>query len=504
LDPAQLLLYTSGLILFWLMPLIAWLLLKGQRDSPARCWFAGTASYAIVGLLFVFQGPQPHWAALVGVSVFANLMVMLLIESMLLELQGGRTRWGRWVLSSLLIAAVIALTQVHIGLEEARSVQLVIISGLDLLLLVLLARVARAHRSRALLFVILMVVVVLVTNLLRVWAFVSLGESTSLAQFTTIAMVGFLANYLSVVFYSFGYWGFVIEKGRAALLRAIDEAGSARDGETSALHRERLTQELLRERDELISRLGAMQRIVHVGALSASIAHEINQPLASSRLSAEEALVRLRDGRPVEVIEPLIERIVGETDRAAGIVRTLRDLFRGRKTEVDHRSLDEIIQHIAHILEQRVRESDISVRLQLDCPAVLPAGAGELEHVVLNLITNAIEAVQSSPPGGRWIAVRTALNENGAVFEVSDSGPGVPLSKQSSLFNLAQSSKSDGLGLGLWLSRYIVERYGGIIEYLDGPRAGPAAPAPVSGARFVVRIPMTSGERSVTVGPQVT
>ena len=169
MNHAIFLLYTIGLILYWLMPFIAWLLLKGQRDAPARCWFAGTASYAIAALLFVFQGRDPHWAVVAAMGAFATLMVLLLIESMLLEIRSREIRWRRWVLAAGANALLIAFLHETIGAEAARVIQLFIISAIDVVLIVLIARVARKHRSRALLIVVLMVTALVSTNLLRIW-----------------------------------------------------------------------------------------------------------------------------------------------------------------------------------------------------------------------------------------------------------------------------------------------------------------------------------------------
>jgi hypothetical protein len=153
MHPAQFLLFTSGLSLFWLMPLIAWTLLKGQRDTAARCWFLGTASYAIVAVLFVTQGPVSHWLHTAGSAAFATLMVVLLIESMRIELRPGPVRWA-------LIALIFAFDAVLIGVTHAQY-------GLV---------VARVYR------------------------YLAHGEPGGLGDFTVTTNLAFLANYFSVVF----------------------------------------------------------------------------------------------------------------------------------------------------------------------------------------------------------------------------------------------------------------------------------------------------------------
>ncbi len=487
--PALFLLFTSGLILFWLMPFIAWLLLKGQRNTPARYWFLGTASYGIVALLFVFQNVVADWLYLASSAGFSALMVMLLIESMRLDLSQQAVRWG-WVIGvSLADAVMIGLLQIAFGIETARCVQLIFLSVVDAVLLALLVRVAHRHRSRALVSVIFMLVIVITTNLLRVYRSLVYGEASGLLHFTPVSNVAFLANYLSVVFYSFGYWGYVIERGRAALMRAVQDAGEARSSENRALDRERQSNDLIRERDELIARLGAMQRIVHFGALSASIAHELNQPLASARLCAEEGLATLRATGSNDRVDAMLEKVVLENERAAAIVRTLRDLFRGQTTAIENRTLDEIVAGIVRLLERRARDASTRVVLCAAAPERVATGAGELEHVILNLLSNALDAVRAVQPSERVVEVRTWVEPDALILVVQDNGPGVPAAERDRLFDLMQSSKADGLGLGLWLSRYIVEKHGGTIDCALRPLARDRFPQPLSGAQFEVRLP---------------
>lgn len=490
MHPAQSLLYASGLILFWLMPLIAWTLLKGQRDTAARCWFLGTASYAIVAVLFVAQGPTGHWLQTGALSAFSTLMVLLLMESMRIELHPGPVRWMLVVVVVSVDAVVMTVVQGEFGPIVARVVQLSVISVLDLWLVVLLLRVIRLHRSRALFYVVCVALCVIATNLARVYRYWAYDEPGGLGDFTVTTNLAFLANYLSVVFYSFGYWGFVIEKSRNALLRAVEEAGLARTGESRALDRERQSLDLLRERDELIARLGAMQRIVHFGALSASIAHEINQPLASTRLCAQEALANLRGGGPPARTDEMLRRTVRENERAAGIVQTLRDLFKGRHAATERRNLDVIVEAIVRLMQQRATEDGVTITVQARAPECVPTGAGELEHVLLNLLSNAIDALRTLPLGlDRRVELRTLVDADHLVVWIGDSGPGIPQSQRERLFDLVQSSKADGLGLGLWLSRFIVERHGGAIEYVDEDERDRVFHAVLGGACFRIRLP---------------
>ena len=266
--------------------------------------------------------------------------------------------------------------------------------------------------------------------------------------------------------YSFGYWGFVIEKNRAALIAEIAERERAQRGESSAIDRERSTLELVRQRETLIAELTRMQRVAQAGALSASIAHEINQPLATIRLSAEEALRLLRSENDPARLDHLIGKIAEENQRAAGIIHTLRDIFRGHTGGEENRTVDEVVGAAITLLERRAREIGARIHTDLRVAVRAQIGAGELNHVILNLISNALDAVARVPETHRTIEISTSANAHQTVIRVRDHGPGVAESTRDQLFDLFARGQSDGMGLGLWLSRYIVERHAGTIEFV--------------------------------------
>jgi signal transduction histidine kinase len=461
--PALSLLLVTGLLLFWLMPAIAWVLLKGQRDVAAKFWFAGTACYAGTALLFVLQSVLPNAITFIFGLSLVPLMLAFLMESLRRELRTTPTPWA-WIIALVPFNAVILIViERQAGIEMMRVVQLVIVTLLDIGCCVLLAVVARRYKSRALVIVIVGFVVVVVTNLLRIHGYLSRGESASLLAFSPIANIAFVANYLSVVVYSFGYWGFVIEKNRAALLTENLERARAQRSEVQALDRERLTLDLVRQRDELITTLARMQRAAQAGALTASIAHEINQPLAVVRLSVEEAIELEREGGDPSRLKLLLSQIADENVRAASIIRTLRDIFGGQPSQPDIRSIDEIVASTYTLLNKRATDVRISLRTELSAPVRARASRGELEHVLLNLAANALEALSNAGTKNPEVVLSTRIDDDVVVIEVRDNGPGISDSVRDTLFDLFSGSRDDGLGLGLWLSRYIVERNGGTL-----------------------------------------
>ncbi len=349
--PALSLLLIVGLIQFWLMPAIAWILLKGQRDIAARFWFVGTACYAGTASLFVLQTLLPKIAYLMIGFVLVTIMLALIAESLRRELSATPTPWALIIAVVIGNAVLLVFLQYFLGDDRMRVVQLAIVTALDLGCCYLLLKVIRAKQSRSLILVLVGFLAVAITNLLRIHGYLALGEAPVLLTFTTISNLGFIANYLAVVIYSFGYWGFVIEKNRAALLAEKTERSRAQAGESKGIDRERSTLEVVRQREELTAELARMQRAAQAGALSASIAHEINQPLTSVRLSVEESLLLARTGADPARLERLLERIAVENERAANIIRTLRDIFRDHQGKPESRTVDQVLRGAPELLK---------------------------------------------------------------------------------------------------------------------------------------------------------
>lgn len=460
------------------MPTLAWVMLKGQRDIAARFWFGGTACYAMTVSLFVVQTQMPSTVHLILGYALVTLMLALMFESLRRELQSGPTPWGWLTALPVLNAALLFVLEHESSADVARVVQLVIISALDVGGCLLLVVVIRKKKSRALIFVLVAFMVVVATNLFRITTFFQSGEPPLLLNFTLSSNLGFIANYLSVVVYSFGYWGFVIEKNRLALRTEVQERNRAEEGESLALQRERLTLESVRQREALITQLVKMQRAAQAGALSFTIAHEINQPLASVRLAAEEALMLLERDPNSNRLPILVQRIAQENSRAAHIIRTLRTLFGGYRAEAEKRTVDQVIAATIELLKARINELKITMQLQLDATTPVTMGVGELDQVMLNLISNALDSLAGSNQSERLIRVSSQVEASAVVIQVIDNGPGISQEIQGQIFNLFASSRAEGMGLGLWLSRHIVERHGGTIN----------AESDAPGAIFTVRL----------------
>jgi len=247
-----------------------------------------------------------------------------------------------------------------------------------------------------------------------------------------------------------------------------------------ARERERADQE---RNAAMQAELARVARLTTMGQMAASIAHEINQPLAAVVNNANAGL-RWLDRQPPNIAEvkAALRRIVSDGERGGGIIESMRSMLRkgGRKrVELD---LNELICDVMRLTQGQFQRYGVSIRSELadDLPSV-SADRVQLEQVILNLFMNAAEAMSSSSERERVVSVRSEKHDgNGVLISVEDSGTGVEAQDVNRIFEAFFTTKAEGMGMGLSICRSIVESHGGRIT---------AAKATPHGSVFQVFLP---------------
>jgi PAS domain S-box-containing protein len=296
--------------------------------------------------------------------------------------------------------------------------------------------------------------------------------------------------------YSIGY-RIVLPDGTVKHLEAIGQPVFSASGElveivtTQIDVTERKRAEQAHEKlRRLESDLAHMNRLSVMGELTASLAHEITQPIASARNNARAALNFLDNNPPDlgEVREGL-HGVVGNADRAGDIVDRIRDQINKAPPRKLRFDLNEAINEVIALVRSAVSENGVSVQTRLTDGLVLVSGDRvQLQQVVLNLILNAVEAMSAVEAGTRELLISTGQDQAGeALVAVHDSGPGIDPEHLERVFESFYTTKSSGVGMGLSICRSIIDAHEGRLwAEANDPR----------GAAFQFTLP--SAEKEIT------
>jgi len=209
--------------------------------------------------------------------------------------------------------------------------------------------------------------------------------------------------------------------------------------------------------------LAHASRVAIMGQLTASIAHEVNQPISGALINAATAQRRLAHQPPnVEGARQAIDRLVKDSNRAADIIGRIRELVRKAPARTDKLDINEAISEVVGLTRNEILEN--GVRLRTELADGLPAINGDrvqLQQVMLNLILNATEAMSQTNGGHRELLIKTQTDASCVLVAVRDSGPGLSQPDLERVFEAFYTTKSSGLGMGLSICRSIVEAHGG-------------------------------------------
>ena len=214
------------------------------------------------------------------------------------------------------------------------------------------------------------------------------------------------------------------------------------------------------------TQLAHAARLATVGELSASIAHEINQPLAAILTNAEsgESLIKSGAAR-MEELHEILTAIRDDDLRAVEVIKRMRQLLRHEPNETLPLNVNEAVESILRLTVGVAKRNGITLNTELD-PSIprIKGDFVQVQQMLLNLIVNAMDAVGGCPAEQRRVTISTAERPAGNVeVSVSDSGPGIPAEKIERIFEPFFSTKRDGMGLGLSITRTIVQAHRGRI-----------------------------------------
>ncbi len=288
------------------------------------------------------------------------------------------------------------------------------------------------------------------------------------------------------------------KEAEAALKQARDQLEKRVEARTAELkHTNQQLLEEIAERKraqdaytEAQAELARVSRMSALGMLAAAIAHEVNQPLAAVVTNADACAIWLSADSPnFEEARAAVDSIAREGTRASEVVRRIRALFTNRASETGSVQVNEVVGEVMSLVQSQLSRNSIESHLELveHLPHV-PADRIQVQQVIFNLVLNAIEAMSEVTDRPRRLTIRSAAQATGEVLvAVRDSGPGIDPKDEKKIFNAFFTTKAQGMGMGLSISRSIIESQGGRLW---------ASANPDGGATFQFTLPAEQGSRS--------
>ena len=232
-----------------------------------------------------------------------------------------------------------------------------------------------------------------------------------------------------------------------------------------------------------MAELAHVNRFSTAGELTASIAHEINQPLGSILANTETVQAMLKSPNPdMNEVHEILADIVKDDRRAGEVIRRMRSLLKKAPFEPQDIVFNDPVRETVEFL------SSLAVGRKVELVSVITPDAVpilgdriQLQQVILNLVVNGIDAMKDTPAEKRIISIRTSRVDNFAQLSVSDNGPGIPEDKLKQVFEPFFTSKAEGMGMGLSIARTIIEAHNGTISAHNRANGG---------AEFRVRLPL--------------
>ena len=237
------------------------------------------------------------------------------------------------------------------------------------------------------------------------------------------------------------------------------------------------------EKDKLLRGLIASNRVIGISALASSLAHQLSQPLTAIGLQTE-TLKRdlIKSGENQKTVAAL-DKMALQLGKLSALVKNLRQLFNARGYQFEKVELPKISDEIIEIIEPTLKAKKITLNKSVTANPVVLGDAIQIQQVLINLLNNAVDAIESANPQDREIKLSISSNAEFAEIAIEDTGDGIAPDVLPSIFELYKSTKESGLGVGLWLSKAIVDKHDGTISVANSAS---------SGATFTVQLPLAT------------
>ena len=451
-------------LFFFLLPVSVYLATSELRDRQVYWWCVGGLGTSIAFMLIGLRGVIPDLFSFLIAHVFFVIGFSFRSLSLRLEISKNiyRTAYVYAVIGVIYITGFSFMIYNHVA-EYVRlnwvHAYLVLMS-LDLLLIS--QSIQNEKKIQGGKLIAWMAVFILVGLLVRM-----IGYSTEIGGVGAFEKGA--DQYIGIFFIMMGYilgnFGFI--QMRIEKLWEIKKSVDLQLADTRSKNKS--LEEILEEKNTLMRTLSLSAKANSMGTMLGAIAHEINQPLGAIRLNAELLLALNKSSSDREVFHECLEHILQDNERAAIVVSSLRSFFVKGSSEFVPLDLGVLVSDAHSIMLPEARLHGVHLHAKIESDLLVKADQNQLQMVILNLLNNAMDAVIGLS-GEKNIFIHAFRQANRAVLEVSDNGPGVPPERIATIFELFNTTKEKGMGMGLWLSRAILDSHEGTIKLSTGPQ----------------------------------
>ena len=458
-------------LLYLVMPLMAWAVLAAGRSRTTQLWLGGGVLFGVALLLVAARAHVPAWVSYPLANGLVFLALQVKISALRQEL-GLSVEPRRLWLAALAFVAVFEFVRLVLGLVELRFVlTMLVYAGLFGVIARLSWQFGRREQSRsahALVTVYALGALVLFLRALAVTAGMSEPDAVAAGlDGLATALVGLFASVLGTI----GFIGVYLDRAQRLELEGVER---------------RVRQE---ESARLLTQIAHLDRRRSMREMSASMAHELNQPLTAILTNTQMARHMLEQGAALAQAEAggvgvLLKDIERDTQRASRVLRSIRDFAKPGEERREQVQLQRVAAEVLDIVRDEARTAGIGLHCAMPQRTVTLMGDSvQLSQVLLNLLRNAMQAMK--PHVGGRIHLTLVTEAGRAVFRVQDEGCGISPQDRPRIGTAFFSTKPDGMGLGLSISKAIAEQHGGSLALLDAPGGGAIAELvlPVQGAQ---------------------
>ena len=236
------------------------------------------------------------------------------------------------------------------------------------------------------------------------------------------------------------------------------------------------------EKNNLLQGLIASNRVIGVGAMASSLAHQLSQPLTTIGLQTETLKRDLSKDSQNKDAVVVLDKVNFQLSKLSNLVLNLRQLFNTNQNEFYSINLSSTVNEIIEIIEPTIEAKKIYLKQNVAKELNILGDPIQIQQVIINLLNNAIDAIEATNPVTREIKL-TAQHENDlSILRIEDTGGGINSTDLISIFELYKTTKKDGLGIGLWLSKTIINRHHGTIFVANNA---------MGGATFTIELPLS-------------